>query len=103
MLTDRKKRMIAFSLAAAFLFMAVSPIFSQAVTVPADLNVGPYVDKVVFKIIANQDQRILALQAGEIEMDNSFFDPVHLPTLDADPDISIFSALLGCRSRHFNI
>jgi ABC-type transport system substrate-binding protein len=85
--------MIAFSLAAAFLFMAVSPVFSKAVTIPDDLSVGPFVDKIVYKVIANQDQRILALQAGEIEMDNSFFDPVHLPTLDADPDISIFSAL----------
>jgi ABC-type transport system substrate-binding protein len=93
MLTDRKKRLVAISFAFAFVFMAVSPAISVAVDVPAQLNVGPYVDKVVFKVIANQDQRILALQAGEIEMDNSFFDPVHLPTLDADPDIDIFSAL----------
>ncbi|MFW9832557.1 MAG: ABC transporter substrate-binding protein [Candidatus Thorarchaeota archaeon] len=93
MLTDRQKRLVAISFATIFLFMAVSPAISNAVDVPAQLNVGPYIDKVVYKVIANQDQRILALQAGEIEMDNSFFDPVHLPTLDADPDISIFSAL----------
>ena len=85
--------MVALSFVAAFLFMAVSPALSVAVDVPAQLNVGPYVDKIVYRVIANQDQRILALQAGEIEMDNSFFDPVHLPTLDADPDIDIFSAL----------
>ena len=58
----------------------------------SNLNVGPYVDKVVYKVIANQDQRILALQAGEIDMDLSFFDPVHLPILEEDPDISIFEA-----------
>jgi ABC-type transport system substrate-binding protein len=111
MLTDRQKRLVAISFAAAFLFMAVSPAMSVAFDVPAQLNVGPYVDKLVFKVIANQDQRILALQAGEIEMDNSFFDPVHLPTLDADPDIDIFNALrngyghitINCRDYPLNI
>ncbi|MHA1769399.1 MAG: ABC transporter substrate-binding protein [Candidatus Thorarchaeota archaeon] len=111
MLTDRNKRIIAFTLATAFLFMAVTPALSQAVTVPSDLNVGPFVDKIVYKVINNQDQRILALQAGEIEMDNSFFDPVHLATLEADPDISIFSALrngyghitINCRDYPVNI
>ncbi|MFX1482924.1 MAG: ABC transporter substrate-binding protein [Promethearchaeota archaeon] len=93
MLTDRKKRILALTFGAAFLFMAISPIFSQGIAIPADLSIGPYVDKVVYKVIDNEDQRILALQSGEIEMDNSFFNPVHLPALDADPEISIFSAL----------
>ncbi len=50
---------------------------------------GPYVDEIIFKVISSQDQRVLALQAGEIEMDTSFFDPSYLPTLATDPDISI--------------
>jgi len=107
----KSKRIIAFSLAAAFIFMAISPALSAAADVPADINAGPFVDKVVYKVIANQDQRILALQAGEIEMDNSFFDPVYLPQLDADPDIDIFSALrngyghltINCRDYPLNI
>jgi ABC-type transport system substrate-binding protein len=112
MLTDRNKRILAFTLVAAFVFMAVSPaIVTVDAEFASDLNVGPYVDKFVYKVIANQDQRILALQAGEIEFDNSFFDPVHLPTLDADPDISIFSALrngyghitINCRDYPLNI
>jgi len=93
MISNRKTRLIALTFAAAFIFMAVSPALSVAADVPSDLSVGPYVDKLVFKVIANQDQVILALQAGEIEMDNSFFDPVYLETLDQDPDIDIFSAL----------
>jgi ABC-type transport system substrate-binding protein len=76
-----------------------------------NLKIGPFVDKIVYKVIANQDQRILAIQAGEIEMDTSFWDPVHLPTLDSDPDISIFSALrngyghitINCRKYPLNI
>jgi len=90
---NTKTRLIALTFAAAFIFMAVSPALSVAADVPSDLNVGPYVDKLVYKVIANQDQVILALQAGEIEMDNSFFDPVYLEALDQDPDIDIFSAL----------
>ncbi|TFG34379.1 hypothetical protein EU527_03470 [Candidatus Thorarchaeota archaeon] len=93
MLTNRTKRLVAFTFAAAFIFMAVSPALSVAADVPSDLNVGPYIDKIVYKVIANQDQRILALQSGEIEMDNSFFDPNYVDILEEDPDISIFSAL----------
>ncbi|TFG33146.1 hypothetical protein EU528_01435 [Candidatus Thorarchaeota archaeon] len=78
---------------AALLFASISeaPIVSGFMESDS-LQTGPYIDEVIFKVIANRDQRILALQAGEIEMDNSFFDPVHLPTLAADPDIDIFSA-----------
>ncbi len=61
--------------------------------VPSDLNLGPYIDKVIYKVITNQDQRILALQAGEIEMDTTFVDPVHLEILAAEPDIEYYSAL----------
>ena len=50
---------------------------------------GPYVDEIIFKVISSQDQRVLALQAGEIELDTMYFDPSYLPTLATDPDISI--------------
>jgi ABC-type transport system substrate-binding protein len=71
--------------------LSFTPILGQALfDAPSNLNIGPYVDKVVYRVIANQDQRLLALQAGEIDMDLSFFDPVHFTTLDADPDINIF-------------
>jgi len=59
----------------------------------SNLSTGPYVDEVIFRVIANQDQRVLALLSGEIEMDNSFFDPVFLPELDADPDIDIYTSI----------
>jgi peptide/nickel transport system substrate-binding protein len=92
MLSDRNKRLLAITFVSAFLFMALSPAISTAV-VPSDLTTGPYVDKIVYKVISSQDQRVLAMQAGEIDMDNSFFDPVHYTTLDNDPNIEIFSAL----------
>ncbi|MFW9807160.1 MAG: ABC transporter substrate-binding protein, partial [Candidatus Thorarchaeota archaeon] len=94
----------------ALLFVSGSNIV-YGVPLENNLKTGPYVDHVVYKVITNQDQRILALQAGEIEMDTSFFNPVHLPTLDADPDIDTFRALrngyghltINCRDYPLNI
>ena len=85
--------------------------FSGVTALPNDLQYGPFVDRIVYKVIENDDQRYLALQAGEIEMDMGFFDPARLPTLAADPDIDIFSALrngyghitINCRDYPLNI
>ena len=79
--------------------------------VTSDLSKGPYVDEIVYHVINNQDQRILALQAGEIDMDTSFFDPVHYDTLNSDPDIDIFQCVrngyghitINCDKYPFNI
>ncbi|MFW9870518.1 MAG: ABC transporter substrate-binding protein, partial [Candidatus Thorarchaeota archaeon] len=112
MLSNRNKRLLAITLVTAFVFMAVSPAINAVdVPVPDDLNVGPYVDKVVFQVISSDDQAVLALQAGEVDMDNSFFNPVHLPVLDADPEIEISSALrngyghitINCRDYPTNV
>ena len=82
------------SLIVLLLPLLLSPEPSIAlVEIPSELNVGPFVDRVVYKVIPSADQRVLALQAGEIDMDLGFFDPVHLSTLDADPDIDIFEAV----------
>jgi ABC-type transport system substrate-binding protein len=71
-----------------------SPNFATAQNdVPSYLNVGPFVDKVVYKIIPNEDQRILAIQAGEIEMDTSPISSAWIPTLSADPDIELYEGV----------
>jgi ABC-type transport system substrate-binding protein len=56
-----------------------------AVPLSNNLKTGPYVDHVVYKVISNQDQRILALQTGMIDIDTSTIDPINLPALEADP------------------
>lgn len=90
--------MITLFLIAIFAFT----IFQSAPIVSADLpeNIGdgPYIDNIVYKVIANQNQRVLALLAGEIEMDSTYFDtyyttPDHLASLNADPDIDIAQTL----------
>jgi ABC-type transport system substrate-binding protein len=78
--------------------------------ITSDLNMGPYVDRVIYRVNINQDQRFLALQAGEIDMDMSFFDPVHYNALNADPDIGIYTAtqngygciIINCRDAPLN-
>ncbi|MGY5855296.1 MAG: hypothetical protein RTS72_01765, partial [Candidatus Thorarchaeota archaeon] len=50
---------------------------------------GAYVDKVVYRYISNPDTRILSLLAGDIDAIHGTFDPVHLDTLDMDPDIGV--------------
>ena len=109
MKSKRILAILAISTLVIVLVSGVNPV--STADVPSDLNTGPYVDEIVYKVIANQDQRILALQAGVIELDNSFFDPVYLSQLDSDPDIDIFSALrngyghltINCRDYPLNI
>ena len=43
--------MIAISLVAAFLIMAVSPAFAQAQTNLGHAKTGPFVEKIVFDVI----------------------------------------------------
>ncbi len=89
-----KQWIIPIALIALFVPLMISPDPSVALSqLPVTLNVGPYVDKIVYKVIYDQNQKLLALQAGEIDMDLGFFDPAHLSVLDADPDIDIYGAL----------
>ncbi len=76
-----------------------------------DLNSGPYVDYIYFEVIANQELRINALQAGTIEMDTSLIDPSYYNVLSADPDINVYTGLrngygqitINCRDYPLNI
>jgi ABC-type transport system substrate-binding protein len=96
--------LISLVIASGFGNVAAAPLSNN-------LKTGPYVDRVVYKVISNEDQRILALQAGMIDIDTSLVDPVNLPALEADPDISIFNALgngyshitINCRDYPLNI
>ena len=56
---------------------------------PSNISQGPYVDEIVFQVMYSQDQRILALQAGDIEIDSLCVDPIHYTVLDTDPDIEL--------------
>ncbi|MCK4567480.1 MAG: hypothetical protein KAU48_09245, partial [Candidatus Thorarchaeota archaeon] len=109
----QSKRIVAIVIVCILSVVAISGTseVSAIETPSSNLNIGPYVDRIVYNVIANQEQRILALQAGDIEMDTSFFDPIYLDQLDADPDIDIYSAIrngygqltINCRDYPLNI
>ncbi|MFW9976404.1 MAG: ABC transporter substrate-binding protein, partial [Candidatus Thorarchaeota archaeon] len=59
----------------------------------SNLNTGPYVDGVVYKMIYTQDHTVLALLSGAIDMSLGYIDPSYYSTLDKDPNIDIYSYL----------
>lgn len=92
--------------------MSVSEIKITSSLYDAEFSVsGPYVDDVAFQVIRYQDLRVLAMQAGDIEMDTSYFDPYFLNTFEDDPEINVYSPLrngyghltINCRDYPLNI
>jgi ABC-type transport system substrate-binding protein len=84
--------------------MMVSPALSVAQAwPPGDLNVGPNVDKVVYKVIVGDDQMILALQGGVVDIHDGFFDPDNYALLDADPNLEVSDDILRNGYGHIKI
>ncbi|MFW9794076.1 MAG: ABC transporter substrate-binding protein, partial [Candidatus Thorarchaeota archaeon] len=107
----RSKRVVASLIVILFAMIVVFESEQVTAIVPSDINVGPYVENLEYKIIQSADQRVLAIQAGVIEMDTSSFSPVVYPIIDADPNIEISSILhdgygqitINCRDYPLNI
>lgn len=93
MASTKAKRALALSLVMAFMLMAVSPIFSAAQTVPGGLKNGPYVDKLVFNVITQDDQQVLALLSNEIDLIGDMVDPSFLPELEEAADVDVANVL----------
>ncbi|MFW9847880.1 MAG: ABC transporter substrate-binding protein [Candidatus Thorarchaeota archaeon] len=90
MLTRNSKRVLAMTLVTAFLFMAVSPALVHAQTLPGHYKSGPYLDKIVFDVITQEDQRVIALQDGDIDLIDDQLDPSFLETLVEAQDVDVF-------------
>lgn len=90
MLSNTQKRLLAISLVTAFLFMAVSPAFVAAQTLPGHKKSGPYINKIVFDVITQEDQRVIAIQDGSIDLIDDQLDPSFLETLVEAEDIEVF-------------
>ncbi len=94
MASSRAKRALAFSLIAAFMMMAISPIFATAqTTLPGGPKSGPYIDKLVFNVITQDDQQVLALQDDEIDLIGDMVDPSFLDTLIEAENIDVANVL----------
>jgi ABC-type transport system substrate-binding protein len=93
MMNNRRKA-VGLTMALAFLFMAVSPVMIRAETGTSDWSkAGPYVDKIVFDVIQSQDQTVVALLDGEIDLIGSQVDPSFLPQLEETENIEIADVL----------
>ncbi|MFW9846415.1 MAG: ABC transporter substrate-binding protein [Candidatus Thorarchaeota archaeon] len=86
-----KAKIIAAITVTAFLFMAASPLLAtaQIVPYPDTLQNGPYVDQIVFNVLDNEDQRVLALINDEIDLIDEQVDPTYLPQLEAADDVAL--------------
>ena len=54
---------------------------------------GPYVSKIVYKVITQDDQQMLALLNDEIDLIGDIIDPSFLPTLQIQYDIQVANRL----------
>jgi ABC-type transport system substrate-binding protein len=75
-----------------------------------DTASGPYVDKLLYKIIPIEDQQILALQDGALDILDRIISPSYIPVLSANPDIEVSSIprngygriIINCRDAPLN-
>jgi ABC-type transport system substrate-binding protein len=106
-----RKKMLAIVLTSAFLFMAVSPLLGEAVAVPGGLKNGPYIDKLVFRVMTGEDQQVLSLLNDEIDIIDQQLDPVFLPQFEGVDYIDVENVqrngygylTINCAKYPFNI
>ncbi|MHA2213492.1 MAG: ABC transporter substrate-binding protein, partial [Candidatus Thorarchaeota archaeon] len=112
MASNLAKRTIAITLVAAFTIMAISPALVAAQpALPNDWKVGPYIDKIVFDVITQDDQQVLALQNDEVDIIDSFISPDFVPVIEASENVDTLSSLrngyglveINCAKYPFNI
>ena len=87
MISMRAKKFLAITLVAVFLMMAFSPLFAKAQTIPGRFKNGPYVEKIVFRVIEEEAAAVLALQNNAIDMMGDMVDPQYLEVLEEAANI----------------
>jgi len=82
------------TLTVMFVFMTISPVIPvETLDVSCNISVGPYVDKVILKVIDNQDSKVTALLTGEVDIIAGWVEPGYIPLLEENHDISILNTL----------
>ncbi len=83
------KRALVLFFIVAFLASAGAQTAAAQSSSPAWDPHGPYVDKIIYKVITGQSQQIIALKSGEIDMIGDMVDPNNVPYLQEDPEIDL--------------
>ncbi len=85
------------------------PVMAQSFDTP--LKSGPFVDKIVFNVIRQDDQQVLALMNDEIDLIGDMIDPSFIESLEAAENIKTSATLrngygfftINCAKYPFNI
>jgi len=94
------------------IIVSVTPVIDGDITgSTSEVNTGPFVDTVVYSVIADQDQRVLAIEADEIDIIARIIYPTHRETLQAMEGVSLAWTLrngyghftFNCQKYPFNI
>ena len=56
-------------------------------------EIGPYVDDILYKVINQDDQQVLALQNDDVDIIGDMVDPSFLPSLEASENIATANVL----------
>ncbi|MFW9954500.1 MAG: ABC transporter substrate-binding protein [Candidatus Thorarchaeota archaeon] len=79
---------------AVLVLMALSPMFASAQSNALDgLKTGPFLDKVVYSVLTQDDQQVIALQDNEIDLIGDMVDPSFLETLNQAENIEVVNVL----------
>ncbi|MFW9767811.1 MAG: ABC transporter substrate-binding protein [Candidatus Thorarchaeota archaeon] len=104
-----RRSLSVLSFCCTILFLSLQFPLVASIDIPEDIRIGPFIDKVVYKVIVGNNQRTIALQSGVIDIGDVGFSSFNL--LDADPNVEIFeyprngytSILLNCEHYPLNI
>jgi len=59
--------------------------------VPGHAKSGPYIDKIVYDVLTQEDQRIIAIQDGTIDLIDDQVDPSYLEQLVEAEDVDVYN------------
>ncbi|MHA2115758.1 MAG: ABC transporter substrate-binding protein [Candidatus Thorarchaeota archaeon] len=102
---------VVFLFCVLFTFTSVHDVSAEPSELKFDDTIsGPYVNKVLYKIITGENNQVQALLNNEIDILDGPIGVGYLPTLDADPNISLSSTLrngyghitINCRDAPLN-
>ncbi|MHA2160072.1 MAG: ABC transporter substrate-binding protein, partial [Candidatus Thorarchaeota archaeon] len=86
-MTVNGRRLFGILFVVTIVFMISSPAYVSAqIDVPSDLNVGPFIDRLVYKTVESDS---LALLSGDIDIIADSISPTSVATFEEDPDIAI--------------
>jgi len=74
----------------AYVYMKKNPYFFGTGKKISNYTLGPYVNRILFKIYGTSDVAILALKKGDIDMFWWEIQPGYIKDLESQPDIKVF-------------